>query len=330
VIITMFTSTSAVPAQIAVTTSGLNVRTGQSAQSRIEASLEQGDTVDLLSLTKRRGYYHVKTRDASPVTGWAWAARLAIIDSSGGVALASKPSASAAVTVTAGAGSVDSTWSKTPSNASDIHWSNGNHALCQADGVGGDPATNHMKNRSDEPATYHEVSWDALATLPFPRNRLTHREGDQHPWPAADLATIAEYEGTAISVVGFLSGIKVEGKESTNCGETDSARVDWHMYLTAGPHQKTHQAIVVETTPRVRLNHPQWSVEAIKGFVQTGDTVRISGWLMLDPEHWVQMWQYRGPADTTGTRARITLWEIHPITAIEVRRNGTWRSLDTP
>jgi len=36
--------------------------------------------------------------------------------------------------------------------------------------------------------------------------------------------------------------------------------------------------------------------------------VRISGWLMLDPEH----------QDMIDEGLRSTLWEIHPITKIEV------------
>jgi hypothetical protein len=326
IVLVVFTTVSTA-AQIAVATSGLNVRSGQSTKSKVKATLDQGDTVNLLSLSKRLGYYHIKTRVATPVTGWAWAARLHVIDSG---TVVSPPATPTTPTVTTGAGTVDSTWSKTASNAVDIHWPNGNHALCQADGVGGDPATNHLKNRTDEPDGYHEVSWDALATLAFPHNRLKHREGDQHSWPAADLAAIAEYEELPISVVGFLANAKKEGKESTNCGETDSTRVDWHMYLTKGPHQKTRQSIVVETTPRVRPNHPRWNVDTLKALAVRGDTVRISGWVMLDPEHWDQMWQYGGPSDTTGTKARLTLWEIHPITRIEVRRAGAWHSLDEP
>lgn len=306
-------------AQVAVSTSGLNVRSGQSMRSKIRAVLAAGDTVDLVSPTTRLGYYHVRTRAVSSVTGWAWAARLRVV---------TEPAPPAPVS-TVGA-SVDSTWAKTPSNASDIHWPTGDHALCQADGVGGDPATNHLKNRTDEPASYHQVSWNAVATLPFPHNRLKHREGDAHPWPAADLAAIAEYEGTPLSIVGFLANAKVEGKESTNCNQTDTARVDWHLYLTKGPHQKTRQSIVVEVTPRVRPNHPSWNVDTLVALAQRGDTVRISGWLMLDPEHWDQMWKYTGPSDTTGTKARTTLWEIHPITKMEVRRGGQWLSLDRP
>jgi len=48
--------------------------------------------------------------------------------------------------------------------------------------------------------------------------------------------------------------------------------------------------------------------------------VRISGWLMLDPEH----------QDMINSGLRSTLWEIHPITKIEVWDNGSWVDLDTP
>lgn len=308
--------TSRVRAQAAVTTSGLNVRSGQSMRSQVRTVLAEGDTVDLVSPTKRLGYYHVRTRAMAPITGWAWAARLRVINEA-------PPSPAAAA-------AVDATWTKTPSNATDIHWPTGDHALCQSDGIGGDPATNHQKNRTDEPSSYHDVSWNAVATLPFPRNHLSRRTGDAHPWPAADLAAIASYEGIPLRIVGFLANAKVEGKESTNCGQTDTARVDWHLYLTKGPRQKTRQSIVVEVTPRVRPDHPSWNVDTLKAIAQRGDTVRISGWLMLDPEHWDQMWKYSGPSDTTGIKARATLWEIHPITKMEVRRGGQWLSLDRP
>ena len=41
------------------------------------------------------------------------------------------------------------------------------------------------------------------------------------------------------------------------------------------------------------------------------DPVRISGWLMLDPEHRNHLNRYRN-----------TLWEIHPLTKVEVLENG--------
>src|SRR5262249_52738050 len=159
--------------------------------------------------------------------------------------------------------------------SADYIWTDGNHATCQAAGVNGDDATNLMKNRTDEPASYHAVTWDALESLAFPRNQKSRR-GGTNPWTAQGLAQLAKNEGTPISVEAFLSGIKeqipendpatgVRKKgEATNCGENTSPRVDWHMYLTKGPNQSHRLSIVVETTPRVRPSHPKWSVPLIQ------------------------------------------------------------------
>jgi hypothetical protein len=42
--------------------------------------------------------------------------------------------------------------------------------------------------------------------------------------------------------------------------------------------------------------------------------VRISGWILLDPEH----------PDQVG-KTRATIWEIHPVMKIEVSTGGMWR-----
>ncbi|GAC1516588.1 MAG: hypothetical protein NVS1B4_12350 [Gemmatimonadaceae bacterium] len=333
----------------AVATTTLNVRTGQSTRSKILTQIAAGDTVDLVSSSKRSGYYHVRTRD-SRVTGWAWAQRLTRVEVTAQPPAPTPtptptPTPAPAPTPTPPpppapvvAGAIDPAWPRTPSNATDYRWPDGPSVVCAAAGINGDPPTNLFKNRNDEPAQYHAVTWDAIANLEFPHNQLKHRSGSA-PWSADDLAVLARYEGLPIAVAGFLSGAKEEvpGRdaagnvrkgESTNCGENTPAHVDWHMYLTREPHQKTRSSIVVETTPRVRPNHPAWTLDGMKQLAANGDSVRVSGWLMFDPEHWDQMWQYRGAADTTGIKARVTLWEIHPITKIEVRRNGVWESLD--
>ena len=330
-------------AQHAVAKSALNVRSGQSTSSAIVAHLAAGDTVSLVSPRPRSGYLHVST--SSGKTGWVWAVRLDVLGDSAPSAAASTGRSGSSTSTSAGTGrstgtnaaaaAIDASWAKVATNAAPYTWPDTPHTICPAGGVGGDTITNRWKNRSDSAVTYHEVSWNAISTLDFPRNKKSHRTD---PWPAADLAVLARYEGIPISVVGFLSGVKVEipgraagvvGKgESTNCGENTAARVDWHMYLTKGPHQSHALSVVVETTPRVRPHHPAWSDAKVVALATAGDTVRVSGWLMFDPEHWSQMWQYGSPADTTGTKARITLWEIHPVTRIEVRRNGVWVSLE--
>jgi hypothetical protein len=44
--------------------------------------------------------------------------------------------------------------------------------------------------------------------------------------------------------------------------------------------------------------------------------VRISGWLMMDPEHPDQIGNTRG-----------TIWEIHPIMQIEVQESGGFKPM---
>jgi len=313
-------------AQRAVATGGVNVREARTSASTALTHLDEGDTVALVASHPLQGYFHVRTDDG--VTGWAWAARLDVIDT-----------APAAASATAGA--ISDTWAKTPTNAEDYHWADGNHAECDAGGSGKaghfDPETNVWKNRTDSAASYHEVSFDAMRALPVPQNSTRYRAN----WSPSDKSVLAEYEGIPIALVGYLAGVKAEvppkdpatGErkhgESTNCGESADTRIDWHMYVTDVPHGRHALSVVVETTPRVRPMHPGWTLDKLRHATQQGDSVRISGWLMFDPEHYDQMWQYRSPSDTTGIKARITLWEVHPITRIELRRGGAWALLDT-
>lgn len=335
----LLTLAASLSAQTVTARSPLNVRKGQSASSEIVDHLDAGESADLVTPPRRKGYLHVRTTRG--ITGWAWAERLDVDSTAAPLANnppsnppASPPANPLAVTTGgSAASSVDPSWQHVPTNAADIHWPDGDHALCEAGGEGGDAETNVWKNRTDEPASYHPVTWSTIATLPFPRNSKKHR-GGANGFTQAELDQLARYEGIPISIEAYLSGVKEEipssrngvvGRgESTNCGQNTSPRVDWHMYLTEGPNQSHKLAIVVETTPRVRPAHAEWTIPGIQTLSTAGTPVRISGWLMFDPEHYDQMWKYRGAGDTTGTKARITLWEIHPITKIEVKRNGQW------
>jgi hypothetical protein len=140
---------------------------------------------------------------------------------------------------------------------------------------------------------------------------------DRDRWSAAERRAVARYEGVAVAVEGYLASAKLEGPESTNCHGADPGMRDWHVWLTARPGQSRDSAVVVETTPRIRADHPRWSTTALRAVSRARERVRITGWLMLDPEHPDQVGKTRG-----------TIWEIHPITGIEVRRGGRWVPLD--
>jgi hypothetical protein len=70
-------------------------------------------------------------------------------------------------------------------------------------------------------------------------------------------------------------------------------------------------------TPRVRANHPGWTVARLNAIAQAGTKVLVSGWLMLDPEHPDQVGQTRG-----------TIWELHPVMQLDVLQNNQWVQLD--
>jgi hypothetical protein len=166
------------------------------------------------------------------------------------------------------------------------------------------------------PGIYHEVPFDAIAKLPYPQ----HAPLERIRWSSQQLAQIEPYEGVAVSVVGYVVAVKVENRgtgESTNCNWTKEPEVDWHIALVKQPGQGEPDAIVVETTPRVRASHPRWSVPALRPYLNKNIPVRISGWLLFDPDHPNHLGRYRS-----------TLWEIHPITRIEVFQNGQWVDLD--
>ncbi len=185
---------------------------------------------------------------------------------------------------------------------------------CPPNGDGPDQELDRLKNRVDE-GSYIPVSYAAIDTLPWPRS--VDRE-QRSRWSRTDRAAVARYEGIPVSLEGYLAGAKVEGPEATNCHAADTKDRDWHIWLTGRRGTDRSGSIVVEATPRVRVAHSGWRFSAVRNAARDGDRVRISGWLMLDPDHPEQLGKTRG-----------TLWEIHPIMKIEIQRNGRWVNLDS-
>jgi hypothetical protein len=162
---------------------------------------------------------------------------------------------------------------------------------------------NNNKNRIDEPqpSDYVPIDWELLRDLPADK--------------------VSDIQGAPVSVVGYLSSrVKPEidaPGESTNCNLLDQDEVDWHMYLTESPNQPIKDAIIVETTPRVRPNH-KWTLPMLKPYPRHDKKIRISGWLIYDFQH----------VNVIG-KERATAWEVHPITLIEVQdAQGNWVNIE--
>jgi hypothetical protein len=186
---------------------------------------------------------------------------------------------------------------------------------CAPEGGPPDHPLNRHKNRTDT-AKYLPVSWRVMSRLPWPR-QVGYRFRNQ--WTPREARAVALYEGAAVRVDGFIVDTKLEGPEATNCNASDSASSDYHLWLADKPTLGQGNSIVVEITPRVRANHPRWTHAAIEALALSRRKVRVSGWLLLDQLHPLDVGRYRA-----------TLWEVHPVTRVEWQNtNGRWISLDS-
>jgi hypothetical protein len=185
---------------------------------------------------------------------------------------------------------------------------------CPPDGSGGDTILNRRKNREDVAEKWFPVAFHTILDLPWPRSvDRKLRLG----WRDSAKAQVAKYEGTPVAVEGFVALARLEGPEQCNCRSRDQSMRDVHIWLTAEPGGDRDESIIVEVTPRIRAKHASWTPDALINLGKAETHVRISGWLLLDQEHPEQLDQTRG-----------TLWEIHPVMEIEVRKNNQWVKLD--
>jgi len=135
--------------------------------------------------------------------------------------------------------------------------------------------------------------------------------------PGDDTTRWDEKRGATIE--GYVADVKVGGVESVNCHTHGPAYRDTHIELTLDPTKNDESTyVIVEVTPQVRQEMSSkgvdWSTRTLRTSL-LGRWVRVTGWLLFDVEH-------KPEARNTASRGahiwRATVWEIHPITAMEV------------
>lgn len=298
---------SAALAQDAVVKRNVYLRPEPSISNQPIRKLVPSDEVELIETSPVAGYYHVRTVEGDE-EGWVWGKNIRI-------GLVSEPETEGTLktlNVAAAAPAFSPVWER-PAPLTGTFTSG--VKKCGPTGSAPGNETNRRKNRVDVPASYHKVSFGDFFKLPD-----LHVPKDRSTWKPAEAAEIARYEGVAISMIGYLVAIKPQAGgsgETTNCRWTSYAETDWHMALVEEPGQGERLAVVVETTPRIRIKHKRWTEANLESWLDKDLPVRISGWLMFDPEHRNHMGKYRK-----------SMWEIHPITKIEVWKNEKWIDLD--
>ncbi|MEY2561158.1 MAG: hypothetical protein QOG51_1573 [Verrucomicrobiota bacterium] len=188
-------------------------------------------------------------------------------------------------------------------------FSTGKFHGCAPTGIGSDPYLNSLKNRDKPPATARLYTvTQVMAAAPKLPSAKVHRE----KWTAPQQDLAARWESQAVTVEGFLLHVVKEGKEACNCGSTQY--VDHHMWLAPTATASRARAMVVEISPRAWAKHPTWATNTpFNPLVKEKTKVRMTGWLTFDQEHNEQVGKTRG-----------TLWEVHPVTQVQVLKAGKW------
>jgi uncharacterized protein YgiM (DUF1202 family) len=272
---------------------GSNLRRAPNTSSAILENLNSGDSVSLVSSAKRLGYYHVRAQDGN--LGWLWARNLNVAAAT----TAGQPPL--ALTIPSGllaqlaAASVAAVPKPLVINGHTVCGPKGNATQKKFQDLDSE------KNRTDIPTSYITLTWDQLDALP----------ANNH----------AHYEGAPVTVEGYLSSqVKQETSapgESTNCNLLQPDEVDWHIYLTKQPNQAIKNAVIAETTPRTRPLH-HWQKSVLDNVVNKSTKVRFSGWLMYDFQHVGEIGVHRA-----------SVWEVHPVTKIEMQDGiGGWKDIE--
>ena len=191
---------------------------------------------------------------------------------------------------------------------------------CPLEGSGtrNDPKQNVLKNRVTAPDTFEEMTVTEFKqglkpNLGLPKTRAKFTD-DQ-------IALVSPDELRGVTLTGYILRAVKQGKENTNCGS--KTRTDVHIWMYSATRQDKDartglrgKSVVVEATPSWQDNHPTWTAPRLEKIAADRVKVKVSGWIMYDPEHPPHIGKTRG-----------TLWEIHPVTRIEYWTGAEWKDL---
>ena len=322
--------------QDVATTEWVYLRRSPSMSGAKLRELPPNDTLTLRDVPSRNSFVAVRTADGK--AGWVgglFLRDLHAIAPAASVSIQTAPNGQPFSEIVLG-------WEKPPLERADIRVKGGSE-VCPPEGDGTDDGTNTHKNRADVPTKSFLVTLDAIRALP---DTALWRHTDRS-WDSADSALVLPYDGIPVTVEGYFEIVKPQSSspptankrvgESPNCHSWAEADTDWHMALVADPSETEDKAVVVEPTPRTKRRNAGWAPAAAMGLAvrrsagsprneNGAPRVRVTGFLMLDPVHPTHI--KGGCAIYPNCHAtkffRATLWEVHPVTRIEVFQNNVW------
>jgi len=151
-------------------------------------------------------------------------------------------------------------------------------------------------------------------------DRLKNRKSlPDHNDPNASFGSMLHSENqndldtTAGAVIeGYILSSKTEHGESCNCHSSYIPDRDVHVNIVASKTENDPaNSVIIESTPYSRSLHPEYTNAYFQNLKKQGKKIKISGFLLFDRLHENMI--------TDGKRG--TLWEIHPITKIDISPN---------
>jgi hypothetical protein len=124
-------------------------------------------------------------------------------------------------------------------------------------------------------------------------------------------------EGDVVRLAAYIKGAHISDcppGEAVNCNTTAFASNDIHIPLVQNPDDDECLSVTAEMSPHFRP--AAWSDIDMK--TPVGRLVRITGPLFFDSSHTPCTVDDQNNITATSSPARLSLWEIHPVYAIEV------------
>ena len=188
--------------------------------------------------------------------------------------------------------------------------------FCPPSGDGGDGILNTLMNRATAPDSFQEIPVRQFLAA-MPRVNLHRAHMQQIRQPARK--RIDSLNGTGVTLEGYLVGAALANPQAAECHDPKMARY-WLWIAPEKPNRKKPlqrvqaRSVMAVVTPEWRSAHPRtWQLEILSELSWSFPLVRVSGWVMLNPQK----------PDQLG-RTRASLWEVHPVVKIETWSGGRW------